>query len=288
MEYKIHNCIISKMNTIYILLGANLGEPLKQIKSACILLNEKIGRVIDSSSCYESEAWGVEDQPIFYNKVLCIETLLEAVECLHICQEIELKLGRVRDKKWGARVIDIDILYYNDAIIATESLIVPHPYLHLRNFTLFPLAEIAPDYIHPEFNRSNIQLMLDSEDKLLATKMTIMTNFKIINPTIIRESMMNNESMITEFVNLYLEQCPIDFEVLTNSIIEQNPKAIGSAAHHIKPTMEYIGATSLRINFQELENMGNQEANMDDIITKYNEIKISFEAMLHELKNFNI
>ncbi len=158
------------MNTIYILLGANLGDPLKQMRSAYHLLNKKLGKVIVSSSNYESAAWGIEDQPIYYNQVLCIETQYTAIESLSICQEIEHELGRVRKEKWGARIIDIDILYYNNAIISTANLTVPHPYIHLRNFTLLPLIEIAPDYIHPNFNKTNKQLSIDSVDKLFVKK----------------------------------------------------------------------------------------------------------------------
>ena len=158
------------LNTIYILLGANLNSPLKQLESACNLLNEKLGKIISLSSIYESEAWGIEDQPIFFNQVITLETHHNAYDSLLICQEIENNLGRIREKKWGARVIDIDILYYNNEIIDTETLQIPHPYLHLRNFTLIPLVEIAPDYIHPLFHSTNKQLMLDSKDNLKVIK----------------------------------------------------------------------------------------------------------------------
>lgn len=170
MEFIIHNCNISMANTVYILLGANLGNPKEQIESAYNLLSTKIGKVIAVSSLYKSEAWGIEDQPIFYNQVLCFETILNPTNCLLICQQIELELGRVREKKWGARVIDIDILYYNNEIIKTEKLIIPHPFIHLRNFTLIPLNEVAPDYIHPVLNKTNNQLLSNSEDKLQVQK----------------------------------------------------------------------------------------------------------------------
>lgn len=158
------------IHTIYILLGANLGDPISQLDQANQLLNSKVGKIIATSSIYESEAWGVEDQPVFYNQVLCIETLLQPTACLHICQEIELQLGRIREKKWGARIIDIDILYFNNDIIDTETLQVPHPYIHLRNFTLVPLVEIAPDYMHAKFNKTNAQLLLDTADNLNVKK----------------------------------------------------------------------------------------------------------------------
>lgn len=157
-------------NTIYILLGANLGNPRLQITEASERLEIQIGKIIAVSSMYESEAWGVKDQPSFYNKVILIETILLPSECLQICQEIELALGRIRDKKWGARIIDIDILYFNNEIVDTKILKIPHPYIHLRNFTLLPLAEVAPDYMHPLFNKTNMELLLNSEDELLVIK----------------------------------------------------------------------------------------------------------------------
>lgn len=114
-----------------------------------------------------------------------------------------------------------------------------------------------------------------------------MKNFEVINPEIIRESMMNNDNMIKQFVELYILQCPIDFDALAKSIEKGDPKEISSTAHHIKPTMEYIGASNLRINFQELEKLGAQNARIEDIIKKYEEIKPKFELMLEELKSFN-
>lgn len=110
--------------------------------------------------------------------------------------------------------------------------------------------------------------------------------YKIIKPSIIQSSMMNNDAMIKEFVELYLRQCPIDFQSLTESIKAKDPYAIRSAAHHIKPTMEYIGATELRIDFQELENLGKEGLHFDQIETKYKDISVKFDLMLNELKDF--
>ncbi len=166
MKFIIDNCKLSMTSTIYILLGANLGDPISQIEKAKDLLKEKIGNIIAESSIYESEAWGVEDQPIFYNQVICFETNYEPLYCLKLCQEIELHLGRIRSLKWGARLIDIDILYYNEDIIDEKDLKIPHPYIQFRNFTLIPLVEIAPDYMHPILNVTNKQLLTNSEDKL--------------------------------------------------------------------------------------------------------------------------
>ncbi|MFZ4260786.1 2-amino-4-hydroxy-6-hydroxymethyldihydropteridine diphosphokinase [Sphingobacterium sp. HJSM2_6] len=158
------------MNFVYILLGANLGNPIQQLKEAIIELSTQIGHVTKISSIYESEAWGVEDQPKFYNQVLALETPLAALDVLTIALQIEQKLGRVRTQHWGARIIDIDLLYFNDEIIQLDHLIIPHPYLHKRNFTLVPLVEIAPNLIHPILGKTNTQLEQESEDNLKVNK----------------------------------------------------------------------------------------------------------------------
>ncbi|MBL1409888.1 2-amino-4-hydroxy-6-hydroxymethyldihydropteridine diphosphokinase [Sphingobacterium faecale] len=158
------------MNKIYILLGANLGAPIVQIGRAFDLLQDRIGEIVESSAIYTSEGWGVKDQPLFYNQVLIIETPLEKQECLTICQEIELELGRVRLVKWGARLIDIDIIYFNDEVYESKNLIIPHPLLQLRNFVLVPLCEVADGYIHPVLHVSNKELLSRSTDELIVKK----------------------------------------------------------------------------------------------------------------------
>ncbi|WP_164112950.1 MULTISPECIES: 2-amino-4-hydroxy-6-hydroxymethyldihydropteridine diphosphokinase [Sphingobacterium] len=154
------------MNKIYILLGANLGDPIAQLAKASVLLKDKIGPVITQSSVYESQGWGVEDQPLFYNQALIIQTNLDKHECLRVCQEIEIELGRVRLVKWGARLIDIDIIYFNEEVYESENLRIPHPLLQFRNFVLIPLCEIAENYLHPVLLKTTGQLLATSKDKL--------------------------------------------------------------------------------------------------------------------------
>src|SRR5690606_39368279 len=112
-------------------------------------IETRIGQIILKSKVYESQAWGVENHPAFLNQVLFIETELSAQKVLHDILQIELVLGRIRGQRWGSRLIDIDILYYNNETIHSEDLQVTHPYIQDRNFTLISLAEIAPKYIHP-------------------------------------------------------------------------------------------------------------------------------------------
>jgi len=150
---------------LYLLLGANLGDRLQSINQAQHLIQSRIGMVVRSSSIYETAPWGVLDQPSFLNQVLAIETELNADEVLLNILKIEQELGRVRHQRWAARLIDIDILYYNDLVSDNPALTIPHPRLHQRRFTLAPLAEIAPEYIHPIFNMTNRELLLTCADE---------------------------------------------------------------------------------------------------------------------------
>jgi len=154
------------MNLMYLLLGANLGDPLKQLHLAKIEIEARIGHLIKESSIYESEAWGIKDQPIFFNQILIIKTSLTGEMVLKNTMKIEEDLGRIRKNKWGSRLIDIDILYFNDDIFDSELLKIPHPYIPERNFTLVPLVEIAPNYVHPILKKTNQQLLEESKDTL--------------------------------------------------------------------------------------------------------------------------
>ena len=150
--------------TVYLLLGSNLGDRLQVMRAASELIDMQIGNIVSSSSIYETAPWGVLDQPSFLNQVLEVETEMAPEEVLRIILEIEHELGRVRYERWGARVIDIDILYFDHLILDTARLTIPHPRLHERRFTLAPLAEIAPDFIHPVLNKSSEQLMAECTD----------------------------------------------------------------------------------------------------------------------------
>ncbi len=161
------------MNKVYILLGANLGNPLEQIEQAKKSIDSAIGKIVARSSIYETEAWGVEEQPPFFNQTILVETYLSPSAALETCQEIEKTLGRIRHKKWDTRIIDIDILYFNDEYINTPKLVVPHPYLHFRRFTLVPLCEIAPEYVHPLLNKTNHELLDASTDPLSVKKLDL-------------------------------------------------------------------------------------------------------------------
>lgn len=137
-----------KTYTAYIALGANLSDTFGNLRSAVIMLNNGKNCIVTViSSLYKTKPVGVEDQPDFINAVVKIETLLSAQDLLKFCNDIEQKLGRKRTIRWGPRVIDIDILLYENVVIKDENLIIPHPRMMERAFVLVPLAEIAPDII---------------------------------------------------------------------------------------------------------------------------------------------
>lgn len=148
----------------FLLLGANLGDRVQTLRRAVDLITERVGALVLQSGLYETAPWGVTDQPTYLNQVLAIETILEPNFVLKQTQAIEQELGRVRFEKWGARVIDIDILYYDQLILQTDTLTIPHPYLHQRRFTLVPLTEIAPDFVHPILLKTTVELLADCAD----------------------------------------------------------------------------------------------------------------------------
>lgn len=148
----------------YLLLGANLGDRAHTLRRATDRIAERVGPVVQQSRLYETAPWGVTDQPMFLNQVLVVETVLEPEAVLDQTQAIEQELGRVRHEQWGARTIDIDILYYGQLILQTDRLTIPHPYLHLRRFTLVPLAEIAPEFVHPVLQKTTVELLTECAD----------------------------------------------------------------------------------------------------------------------------
>ncbi len=154
------------MNGIYLLLGSNLGDRLNNLRTASNFLQNENIKILNESSIYETEPWGPSDQPWFLNIVIQVETLLDENSLLNFCLEVEQKMGRERKEKWGARLIDIDILYYNDQILESEKLTLPHPGIETRRFTLMPLCEIAPNETHPISSQSQVMLLSKCEDAL--------------------------------------------------------------------------------------------------------------------------
>lgn len=137
------------MASVYLQLGANLGERADSLASAVQQIEARIGPVLLASKQYETPAWGLTDQPDFLNQVILVDSALDPWLVLQTILDIEKNMGRQRKEKWGPRLIDIDILGIDDLIIDSPDLTIPHPWLHRRLFVLEPFAEIAPHWVHP-------------------------------------------------------------------------------------------------------------------------------------------
>jgi 2-amino-4-hydroxy-6-hydroxymethyldihydropteridine diphosphokinase len=142
------------MYVSYIGIGSNLGNRQENCSRAVEILEKRGIKVQKKSSLYETEPWGVKDQPRFINMVVQIETTLKPNDLLRLLKDIEKEIGRQDSFHWGPRMIDLDILLFNALVLNEENLQIPHPYLHEREFVLKPLNEIAPDVIHPVFHMS--------------------------------------------------------------------------------------------------------------------------------------
>lgn len=149
------------MNLIYLSLGSNLGDREKNLETALSELENEGIVILKKSSIYETAPWGYEKQPEFLNMAMEGLTLLGPYDLLKLIKEIESKMGRKKTIKYGPRVIDIDIIFYNNIILKSKVLTIPHPLMHKRDFVLKPLCEIASEFIHPELKIS-VKKLLDN------------------------------------------------------------------------------------------------------------------------------
>ncbi len=154
------------MNKVVLLLGSNLSDRVLMLAKARNYIRISIGEIKKESNIYESAPWGFDSDKAFLNQTLIVETQLKPIEILEKIKVIEKELGRVKQSvNYESRTIDIDILFYNDEIINLPQLIIPHPQLHKRKFTLVPLAEIDPMLNHPVFNKSILDLLSKCNDQ---------------------------------------------------------------------------------------------------------------------------
>lgn len=146
------------------MIGGNLGDREKLLQEAENRISQTCGAILNASSVYESEAWGMNNQPSFLNKVLVVNTLFSPEELLERTQQIENLLERKRLVKWGPRTMDIDLLFYNDQILQSALLTVPHPWICKRRFVLEPLVEVAAQMLHPIEQLTMEELLGKCED----------------------------------------------------------------------------------------------------------------------------
>jgi 2-amino-4-hydroxy-6-hydroxymethyldihydropteridine diphosphokinase len=154
------------MNKAYLLIGGNEGDRLDLLEQARHHIAVFIGEIILRSSIYETAAWGNTTQPNFLNQVLLVNTSMKAEDLMSNLIIIEKKMGRVRNEKYGPRTIDIDILFYNHAIIDLAGLKIPHPQIQKRRFVLVPMSEIAGEFIHPVLKKNISALLQECKDNL--------------------------------------------------------------------------------------------------------------------------
>jgi 2-amino-4-hydroxy-6-hydroxymethyldihydropteridine diphosphokinase len=143
---------------IYLGIGSNMGDRQAHCRNAIERLKDKGIVIKKASSMCETKPWGLEEQPDFINMAVEAETGLSPEELLKTLKEVEKEIGRKETVRWGPRIIDLDILFYDDIVINMEHLHIPHPLLHRRDFVLLPLSEIAPDKTHPVLKKNIRQL----------------------------------------------------------------------------------------------------------------------------------
>ncbi len=153
-------------HTTFLLLGTNLGDRKKNLTIARNTIELNVGTIVKASSIYETKAWGKTDQPDFLNQSLEVETELTPVAVLSEILEVEKVMGRMRGEKWSERLIDIDILLYDNATINSPDLTIPHPQLPNRRFALVPLSEIGGTRVHPILKVTIAELLERSPDSL--------------------------------------------------------------------------------------------------------------------------
>jgi 2-amino-4-hydroxy-6-hydroxymethyldihydropteridine diphosphokinase len=164
------------MSTAYLLIGGNLGDRSAFLQQAVDLIGRRCGNIVLSSAIYETAAWGVTDQPSFYNQAIAVETMLVPEQLMQDLLHIEEDMGRKRMVKMGPRIIDLDILLIDALVISSPLLTLPHPALPYRRFALLPLSEIAPQLLHPILHKTINQLLADCTDELDVQKKSALTN----------------------------------------------------------------------------------------------------------------
>ena len=150
---------------VYLGIGSNLEDREGNLREAITRINERVGKITGTSSIYETEPWGFQSDKMFLNMAVASETSLKPHDMLAIIQNIETRMGRVRgENQYTSRIIDIDILLYDDKVVNSSDLKIPHPLMQERKFVLVPLAEIAPDLVHPVFNETISELLAGCSD----------------------------------------------------------------------------------------------------------------------------
>lgn len=157
--------ILPIMHIAYLLIGSNLGDKATYLKNASSYIQQQCGQIVKQSSYYETAPWGFTDQPGFLNQALIVQTQLDPAELMQQLLAIETSMGRIRTIKMGPRIIDLDILQIDQIVLDTSLLQLPHPAMHQRRFALIPMAEIAPELVHPVLQKTMTELLQECPDQ---------------------------------------------------------------------------------------------------------------------------
>ncbi len=149
---------------VVLLLGTNIGDKMEHLERARLEVISEIGEIITESAIYQTEPWGNKEQDFFLNQVIIVETFLRPMRVIENIWAIEKRMGREKTDHWGPRIIDIDVLFYGEMVFESNELKIPHPMLQERRFTLIPLVEIMPKFIHPLLGKSMQRLLEDCKD----------------------------------------------------------------------------------------------------------------------------
>lgn len=159
------------MSKVYLLLGGNLGDKRQLFAQTAHMLHERVGSITRQSAIYETEPWGFVSEDMFWNQVLELDVNFSPEEVLKRTQQIEGQLGRIRKPgQYHSRLMDIDLLFYDDKIVVLPELVIPHPKIQERKFVLVPLHEIVPEMVHPGLKKSIRQLLTECRDSLKVEK----------------------------------------------------------------------------------------------------------------------
>lgn len=159
------------MFCVFLGLGTNLGDRRANLSDAVGLLSQTVGEIASKSDIYQTAAWGITDQPDFYNQVIKVHTHLFPLQLMASILDIEQQMGRQRIVKWGERLIDIDILFFENIIISTPNLIIPHPFIFQRRFVLEPLLDVQRNFVHPVYKRTVEELIQTTSDDSTISKL---------------------------------------------------------------------------------------------------------------------